>query len=59
MSLDFEFVCGVGNGSDAGVVFIIVRVEGDFWVLNGIKVWIINFWEVLVIVVFVSIDRFL
>lgn len=49
----------LGNGSDVGVVFIIVRVEGDLWVLNGIKVWIINVWEVLVVVVFVSIDRVL
>lgn len=41
----------IGNGSDVGVVFIVVILDGDFWILNGIKFWIINGYEFEVIVV--------
>ena len=55
--LDFEPVCGAGNGSDAGAASTTARAEGDSWVLNGTKAWITNSWEASATVVFASTDR--
>ncbi|XP_074868848.1 short-chain specific acyl-CoA dehydrogenase, mitochondrial isoform X2 [Carettochelys insculpta] len=46
-----------GNGSDAGAVSTVARLDGNEWVLNGTKAWITNAWEASAVVVFATTDK--
>ncbi|KIL67426.1 hypothetical protein M378DRAFT_185771 [Amanita muscaria Koide BX008] len=44
------------SGSDAFALQTRARKEGDFWILNGSKMWITNSWEGDIFLIFANID---
>lgn len=45
-----------GNGSDAAAAKTTARLDGDHWVLNGVKAWITNGYEADMAIVFATTD---